>query len=345
MLDESSLALWDHYWHPIAHRSEVANPRDFVRMDVAGQEVVAFNDGQDVIVFDNLCPHRGARIFDGNAGNARFTCRYHGWSYANGKLFIANKADFDEAALKAACLPRFETEWVGDFLFASKSPRGALATQLAGLEETLTLLSRSCAARADYNAYVYQCDWRIAVENALEPYHIGSIHPDSLNKLRLSEGVNSYFGENSVWASAVGDEKLARKLSRIGTMFDLQFQYPGYWSVFLFPFSMISSTFGFSYSLQHFFPDVEQNRSNFVSRLFTGRLKPSASAEALSAFFDSTATVNRQVFEEDHDICQRIPRHSWSSQPPRIAARSEAKLVHFRQSYRTMETSLVSDSR
>lgn len=336
-MDRTSLALWERYWHPICHRSEVAKPRDFVRMDVAGQEVVAYHDGRDVVVFDNLCPHRGARIFDGNAGNARFLCAYHSWSYANGRLFVGNKDNFEPQVVESLCLPTFATQWVGDFLFASKAPAHSLADQLAGLDDVLARISRSCSGRADFNAYEYQADWRIATENALEPYHINAVHPDTLHKLRLTPGTNTYHGENSIWAAEVGDDKMARKLTRIGSMFDLDFQYQGYWSVFLFPFSMISSTFGYSYSQQHFFPSDKDERSHFISRLYTGRLKPGTNPQLMSSFFESSATVNRQVFEEDHAICRRVPLRSWSPTPPPLRARSEAKLVHFRDSYRAFE--------
>lgn len=336
-MDNLSTQLWETYWHPICHRSEVANPRDFVRMDVAGEEVVAFHDGRQVVVFDNLCPHRGARIFDDDSGNGRFVCRYHGWSYTGGRLFVGDKNNFDPTAMAGLCLPTFATEWVGDFLFASKRPRHLLKEQLAGLDQVLGKISRSCSARSDFNAYEYQADWRISVENALEPYHIQNIHPNTLDKLQLTPGANSYFGENSIWQSEVGDPKMARKLARIAQMFDLEFQFEGYWSVYLFPFSMISSTFGYSYSQQHFFPSQSSERCNFVSRLYTGRLRQSVNAAAMAPFFESTATVNRQVFEEDHDICRRVPLRSWSSTPPPCHAFQEEKLVHFRNSYRALQ--------
>lgn len=338
-VDEASLRLWETYWHPICHRSEVANPRDFVRFDVAGEEVVAYHDGREVVVFDNLCPHRGARIFDGSTGNARFLCRYHGWSYANGKLFVGAKDNFDADALERLRLPTYAAEWVGDFLFASKSPAHSLSEQLAGLGDTLARVSRSCAGRADLNAYRYQADWRIAVENALEPYHVGAIHPDSLDTLQLGPGTNSYHGENSIWATEVGNDKMARKLGRLGSMFDLEFQHQGYWSIYLFPFSMISSTFGYSYSQQNFFPSAEPERCEFISRLYAGRLREGMNPAVLESFFESSAAMNRQVFEEDHDICKRVPLRSWSPQPPAISAKSEEKLVHFRASYRAAQRS------
>ncbi|RYF11431.1 MAG: hypothetical protein EOO77_19390, partial [Oxalobacteraceae bacterium] len=68
--------LWDENWHLLCHRSEVAQPSDYLRFEIFGDEVVAFHDGEQVIVFDNRCPHRGARIFDGTCGKRRWVCPY-----------------------------------------------------------------------------------------------------------------------------------------------------------------------------------------------------------------------------------------------------------------------------
>jgi hypothetical protein len=116
-------------------------------------------------------------------------------------------------------------------------------------------------------------------------------------------------------------------------LFDVEFQYPGYMSIFMFPFSMLSSTFGYSYSLQNFFPSAHSERTHFNSRLLTSRAASGVDAEVLESFFSSTAQVNRQVFEEDHAICRRLRSDTWSSEPLKYSASREAKLLHFRRSY------------
>lgn len=326
--------LWSEFWHLICHRSEVADPRDFVRFDVAGEEVAAFHDGNEVVVFDNLCPHRGARIFDGNAGNARFSCRYHGWSFAKGKLFVARKEQFGHCGAEALTLPQMQTCWVGDFLFASPAPTRSIEEQLGADLETVAQISRSITSRDDFNSYSYDCDWQIAIENALEAYHVSAIHPNSLDKLKLADGRFTFEKANSTWRTEVRDETLGKRLGKISRFFDLEFQHPGYINIFLFPFTMLSSTFGYSYSIQHFLPMPQTDRSHFLSRLYRSRLREKVNPEMLAGFFDSTAEINRQVFAEDNAICARVPSRAWSPEPPRLYAESEERLLHFRQSYR-----------
>lgn len=62
-------------------------------------------------------------------------------------------------------------------------------------QEVFSILQRvsgdidSCA---DFNRYPFQCDWTIALENALEPYHIPLIHTETLATLQLGVGVNDF---------------------------------------------------------------------------------------------------------------------------------------------------------
>lgn len=332
-LDKASRRLWERHWHLLAHRSELRETRDYVRFEVAGREVLLHNDGAAVIAFDNRCPHRGARIFDGDFGQERFLCRYHGWSYAKGRVFVADKESLAHCPLDQLSLNTLSLKWVGDFAFVAQAPAQPLDEQLAGIRPLLEALSAGIGERWDFNRYLYEADWRIALENALEPYHLAGIHPETLNTLKLGAGTNRYFGANSVWSSPLGDDRMARRLRSLSRLFDLPHQFEGYESIYLFPFTMISSTFGFSQSIQHFLPSAVLERTHFTSRLYTGRLAPAVKPELISAFMTSSALMNRAVFEEDHGICKRVPIDSWSNCAPRFWSASEEKLLHFRRSY------------
>jgi phenylpropionate dioxygenase-like ring-hydroxylating dioxygenase large terminal subunit len=313
------------WWHLVAHRSEVAQAGDWVRLDWPLGELVVFNDQGTVIAFDNLCPHRGARFFVENAGNGRIACPYHGWSFRGGELRIPLRQTFDPAEVAGAGLNSYRTAWCGDFLFVGVAPTRALEEQLAEAAEPLAAVSRQIARRADFNAFAWSSDWRVAVENALETYHVGGVHPDSLGRLGLIEERTEHPGEGSIYFGQVGEERVRKGLERMRRFFDIDHAYDGYWSIHLFPFAMISSTFGYSYSLQLFSPAREPGRTAFSSRLLTARVKPGSEA-ALDSFFASTAQVNRQVFEEDHAICARVSPLYDLEKPGRYFASSEDRV-------------------
>lgn len=322
--------LRDEYWHLICHRREIGKPGDFVRLSWLGDDVVAYNDGGSVLVFDNVCPHRGARFLLEDSGNAPLVCRYHGWSYRNGAVRVARREDFAACDLERVDIDRLQVSWCGDFLFASVRPRWELQRQLAGVSELLAGTSTTIAARFDFDAYPYECDWRIAVENALEPYHIGAIHQETLATMRLEAGRNEIYPSSSVWYSKLQDTRSDRLLKGMNRFFQLPGQFEGYMSVYLFPFSMLSSTYGFSHSLQNFFPAERAGVTRFSSRMLVSRRREGVPEETLRSFFESTAAFNRRVFAEDHEICKRVHPRIWDLDRPMPLSGSEEKVAHFR---------------
>jgi phenylpropionate dioxygenase-like ring-hydroxylating dioxygenase large terminal subunit len=323
------------YWHLICHRNELPHSGDYIRLQTVLGDLVVFNDAGDLVAFDNLCPHRGARMFSGIEGNQSATCKYHGWSYNHGRMVIPLTEDFGGCATHTARINKYQVDWCGDFLFVGVSPRQSLYDQLGGTAEVLENISFNIAGRFDFNSYEYQSCWTVAVENALEPYHIGMVHPETLGTLELEAGNNEYHGQNSIWYAPVGNQRLNKQLRMLKKQFAIDFGYEGYMSVYLFPFTMISSTYGYSYSLQHFFPSARnEETAHFSSRLLLAHAASEQAKKIIAPLFASTAQVNRKVFAEDHEVCKLVPRTSWSMEPLKYASVAEEKIGHFRTSCR-----------
>jgi len=333
------------YWHLICHRNELPQSGDYIRMQTVLGDLVVFNDAGDLVAFDNLCPHRGARMYGGIEGNQPATCRYHGWSYQHGRMVIPLTEDFGGCATHTAQLNKYRVDWCGDFMFVGVSPRQALYEQLGGTAEVLENISFNIASRFDFNSYEYQSSWPVAVENALEPYHIGMVHPETLGTLQLEAGRNEYHGQNSIWYAPVGNQRLNKQLRMLKKQFAIDFGYEGYMSVYLFPFTMISSTYGYSYSLQHFFPSARgADTAHFSSRLLLAHAASEGAQKILAPLFSSTAQVNRKVFQEDHEVCQLVPRTSWNMEPLKFASVAEEKIGHFRTSCREYVQAKAADA-
>jgi phenylpropionate dioxygenase-like ring-hydroxylating dioxygenase large terminal subunit len=313
------------YWHLVAHRSELANPGDYVRLSWAAGDLVLYNDEGAVIAFDNVCPHRGGRFFVEDRGNARAICPYHGWSVRGGEVRVARREQFTACDLKKAVLSRFQTAWCGDFLFVGVDPVMSLERQLDVFGTRLSDIAYDIAAPRDLYKIDFQANWRVAVENALEAYHVNSIHPDTLAPMALCEDTDSFAGLNSAFHAKVGNQRTARGLAALRRFFDLRAGFEGYCTYYIFPFAMVSSTYGYSYSLQTFFPTAEQHRSWFYSRLFSSR-----AAEGTDDFSETllgaTIRANHQIFDEDHEICRRVSHHYDMNSPDRIYASSEERV-------------------
>jgi phenylpropionate dioxygenase-like ring-hydroxylating dioxygenase large terminal subunit len=324
--------LFIDFWHLICHRRELPEIGDFIKFKTPLGDIVIFNDDGELVAFDNQCPHRGALIYQQDHGNQANTCKYHGWSYKAGKVIIPKVNLFKECDIKNVNLNKFRIEWCGDFVFLGIKPKLDLYEQLSDVAEILENISFNIDKRLDFSAYDYQCYWPLALENALEPYHIDLIHPNTLATLRLEPGTNELSQWTSVWRAPVGDQRINKQLSGLSRFFTLDYQYEGYISIFIFPFTMLSSTYGYSYSLQNFFPNLHSNQiTNFTSRLLTSTVKSPAAGTVMQPFFDSSAQVNRKVFEEDHSVCKTIALGSWCMQPLRYPSAEEEKIDHFRQ--------------
>lgn len=327
-------ALMRGCWHLIGHRCELPAPGDYLAVSTAFGDLVVFNDEGSLVAFDNRCPHRGARWYDSPAGQQRASCPYHGWSYRRGRVCVAGRRGFDGDAVDGARLNAYTLAFCGDFVFVGIAPVQSLEAQLGGLFERLASWSMAIERRHDLNAYAYECTWPVALENALEAYHVSEVHPESLGLLRLDAGVDAFHGQNSSWDAAIGDERMVRQIQRVRRLFAPGPGLTGYANLHVFPFAMVSTTGGLSFAVQHFFPGAAPGTTAFSSRLYAAKPADARAGEALAGFFTGAAELNRRVFEEDHAICRRVPADTWSTEPLRFAARSEARIQHFRAACR-----------
>ncbi|MDR7334698.1 Rieske 2Fe-2S domain-containing protein [Roseateles asaccharophilus] len=328
--------LRDRYWHLLCHASELAKPGDFLKLRWLDKDVVVASDQGNLVVFDNVCPHRGAKLYAAEHGNGPITCRYHGWSYNAGELHIPCRPKFREDEVALLSLTTLKIDWCGDFLFASPDPAHTLDEQLGDLFDQLAAISMEVHGRHAWNAYTYDCDWKIAVENALDSLHTPFVHKDSLNRLRLSDPVNSYVGMNSVARFEICDAQMLKQLKSTSRLFAGSERFEGYMSIYLFPFTMLTSTFGYSYSLQHFFPSDVPQKANFYSRLLRGSLRQGLPSNALDHFFDSTAKVNETVFEEDNSICREMDFSRYDINDLGRLSVDEEKIEYFRRGLQTV---------
>lgn len=84
----------------LAAGCELPDAGDFKTISVAGSSVL-LSRGKDMVVrgFMNACTHRGATLVGEDCGNrSRFTCPYHGWTFAqDGRLVgVPAQEDFGE---------------------------------------------------------------------------------------------------------------------------------------------------------------------------------------------------------------------------------------------------------
>ena len=290
----------DH-WHLAAHRCELAAPGDYVLLPwgTDGEAALA-NMAGELVAFDNRCPHRGARIYSGLCGNREPRCAYHG------RLATANSVQ------------RYAVAFVGDWVFVGNAPIGFRA-KLALAPELFDFL-RSAPALTPHSAItlVMDCDWRTALENALDFDHVAHVHGSTLAKLGMEPLTLALLpGGLSIEHFSV-----APRVQKIGAHFPHTAPF-GYAHAHISEFACLSSTGGWTYSLQHYMPRAD-GRTDFVHRLYTA--KPT---RPMGVYFDAVAKINEAVFREDAEVCARIPiGHTGGTLAPH-----ERRIAHFRAAF------------
>ena len=254
-------------------------------------------------------------------------CPYHLWSFRKGQTFPTQK-EFKSLTQDEITLTYYTIEECGDFFFFSPQPKASLKKQLGNFWSELCEISKSITEKIDTNNQAFNCNWKISVENALETYHVKGIHSDTLAMLKLSDIDIRNAVRNDVMVAVVGNEKINRNLKRIKKNFDIFYNNDVYFSFYLFPFGMLSSTYGLSYSYQNFFPETVE-RTAFMSRVF--RVKTN-----LESFYDGVIDINRRIFREDADICEAVQRASFSHKDTFFFGVEEKRIVNFHQNYQSI---------
>ena len=169
----------------LAPTAELPNPGDYKTLEVAGIPVLLIR-GQDGVVrsFINSCSHRGTNVATEDTGNARrFTCPYHGWTFAQtGELLaIASPQDFgkiDKSCYGLTALPVAER---AGLIFGSVDPKSTIDIDgfLAGYDSLLEAFNLK-----DWHLFASRRlrgpNWKIAYDGYLDFYHLPVLHKNTL---------------------------------------------------------------------------------------------------------------------------------------------------------------------
>jgi phenylpropionate dioxygenase-like ring-hydroxylating dioxygenase large terminal subunit len=323
--------LTREFWHLVAHRSDLANDRDFVRYRLFDDEIAVVNDSGTLLAFDNLCPHRGARIFHQEHGNAPIQCQYHGWLYRGQKSRIPCAEKFRACDLETLTPKNLSLDYCGDFIFVAFQPKQSLRDQLSDLWTEVESISTSISVALDDNGFEFQSNWKVGVENALEPDHVPFVHRDTFGPMQLGPVQNFKIGLNSKVFHEINNKRMDKLLKAIRKYFKLDFAFDGYTSYYLFPFTMISSVYGYTYAIQHFFPK-NWHQMYFNSRLYCSHTREDVKRELVDPIFESARNINRKIFDEDAKICQSVAK-IFPLHQDMVYSADEEKVVHFQRSY------------
>ncbi|MBO0875665.1 MAG: Rieske 2Fe-2S domain-containing protein [Pseudonocardia sp.] len=195
-------------WIYLAHETEIPAGGDYKTSHLGRQPVIVnrgADDGEINVMF-NRCRHRGSAVCQRGVGNAKyFRCAYHGWTYGSSGELIGVPFDdgygegFDKRAMGLVHVPRVAS--YRGFVFASLDPSiEPLSDYLGNARRYLDFIASVGTGGPELVAgahkLVYRGNWKLQIENTIDPYHFSFTHKSWLDILKDRTGQNSSWVKN-----------------------------------------------------------------------------------------------------------------------------------------------------
>ena len=170
-------------WIHACHVSQIPKAGDFITYGIGDQNIIVLRgEDRQIRAFHNVCQHRGRELLEGTGNIRAIVCPYHGWTYhSDGSLIHARGTEkvpgFD---MRKICLQTVRVAVVAGFVFVNLHREAEpFAAIYPGFEEQLREFEPDIenlihVRRTTFDLAV---NWKIAVENYLENYHLANVHP------------------------------------------------------------------------------------------------------------------------------------------------------------------------
>jgi phenylpropionate dioxygenase-like ring-hydroxylating dioxygenase large terminal subunit len=180
----------------LALTAELPQPGDYKAMTALGLPILITrgNDGVARAML-NVCAHRGAPVAaEGHGRCARFTCAYHGWTFANdGRLLaVTDREKFGELEKSSHGLTVLPCTERAGMIFVVLTPDAPLdVDQFYG--PMLDDFEAAGFANWSYLGFrvIEGANWKVTFDGYLEGYHFATLHPKTIHP-RTPSNVTHY---------------------------------------------------------------------------------------------------------------------------------------------------------
>jgi choline monooxygenase len=180
-------------WTFAGFAHDLAKVGDITPLDVAGQPLILVRSSKNKIrAFYNVCRHRNLKLVDKPRNcKSLITCPYHNWCYnLDGQLratpfFGGQKTELPkDFKLKDHSLLEVPCEFFHDWIFVNlncdtvsfESHIAPMKKQLAGID----LDDFVVVASIEFGEI--KSNWKLLMENFIEPYHVQFVHKKTTNQ-------------------------------------------------------------------------------------------------------------------------------------------------------------------
>lgn len=291
----------------IGHRSDVAEPGDFLTHDETGVPILVTRDQEGKVrAYLNVCRHRGARLQSEPCGQTRtFTCPYHAWTYGlDGSLRgVPQPHGFkgiDRSKMGLVELPAFEQFGLIWVVPSVQKEDIDFATWVAPMAEQLAGLNLGEHHVFKKWSLDRKMSWRFALEGFQESYHFCTAHKTT--------ACSAYLDNQSVHISHYPHVRHAVPLPQVE---NLRGQQPEDWDYranfmtqnYLFPANFVQVQTDHVYI--HTIIPTGPGTCVFQCMMLISEAPKTEKAER---YWSKNYSLIRKVFEEDFKIGEGIQK-------------------------------------
>ena len=185
--DLEQQTVFRNNWIFATFAHQIPDIGDMQPLEVAGQPVVLVRgEDQQIRAFHNVCRHRGAKLVTEPArGKKTFICPNHSWSYSlEGQLMArphfygGGKHDINHDACHRSNLVEIRSATWHDWVFINiDGHAGSFAEHIKIIEDKIQGYDFSALKFSSKLDFEINANWKLALENFIEPYHVFSCHP------------------------------------------------------------------------------------------------------------------------------------------------------------------------
>jgi phenylpropionate dioxygenase-like ring-hydroxylating dioxygenase large terminal subunit len=176
-------------WQIACHLSQIPGAGDYVTFELGRDSVIVLREqGGGIRALRNVCRHRGTRLLEGSGRClGRITCPYHGWTYRYDGSLLATPArdSFPDLDLRAHSLDAVRTELALGFVWVclgAEPPPPPSRSWAPLIQELAPFRLEELIPTQPLYQEEWDVDWKIAMDNYLESYHVPVGHP-GLNRM------------------------------------------------------------------------------------------------------------------------------------------------------------------
>jgi phenylpropionate dioxygenase-like ring-hydroxylating dioxygenase large terminal subunit len=180
--------ILEKYWVFVCPSAILKNSGDYFVFNGLGRDLVIRRNVEGLpISFNNVCKHRGHKLFEDSFGNSDIRCGYHGWLYDetlslkkipwNGKCY-----HIDEETIKLdKGVALKEADGVIWGYFGNKKIID-VEYPASAIGENLALFNKMSSSTRGVTVNERSFNWKLIFENLYDRAHPGFLHAKSLNQ-------------------------------------------------------------------------------------------------------------------------------------------------------------------